>query len=152
MIGDAGEEVLEVGPDQLFQRDEMVGRPHRHPAGEDLGHLDPGEALLPIRARQHDRDGEAQVRDVGEGMRRIDRQRGQHREDILLEVAVEGVAVLGAHVDQVEEMDPAQRQFGPEQTLARAMARLEVAHDGADGAQLRFRCHAVVACARRTRR
>ncbi len=139
------EELFEVGADQLFQRHEMIGRPHRHPAGEDLGHLDPGESFLLFLAGQDYGDGEAQVRDVGEGMGRVHRQRRQHREDVFLEIAIEGLAVLGADVGQVEEVDPAQRQLGSEQALAGPVLGLEVSHHRADGPQLRFRGHSVVA-------
>ena len=62
----AREEVLEVGLDDLVDRHEVV-RLDLEQAGQDLGHLDPGEdALAGLGIAQADRDRQAQRRDVRE--------------------------------------------------------------------------------------
>ena len=52
-----------------------------------------GEILVVAPVGQRQRDGEAQIGNEGKGMRRIDRQRRQHRENLLVELGVEKVAV-----------------------------------------------------------
>ena len=84
---DAGEQRLQVGADDLLQRHERVGRRQRHPARQDLGHLDPREPLLAVGAAQHHGQREAEVRDVRERMARIDRERREHRKHVGLEIA-----------------------------------------------------------------
>ena len=90
----AREERFEMVADHQLQRHEAVGARERHPAGQDLRHLHPRETLLALVVPEHDRERDAQVRDVGEGMGRVDGQRRQDRIDLLLEVARE---VLGVH-------------------------------------------------------
>ena len=64
--------------------------------GRIFGHLHPGEALLAVGAAQHHGEREAEVRDVGEGMAGIDRERRQDREDVGVEVRVDVLAVGAA--------------------------------------------------------
>ena len=97
---DPGEERLEIAPDHLLQRHELVGQEKRHPARQDLGHLHPGEALLAIRAPEHDRERKAQVRDVGERMPWIHRERREDREDVGVEVGVEPGPLVRRYVPE----------------------------------------------------
>ena len=74
----AGEELVEVGGDELLEPDEVVaprawprpaGRPgarHGHQARQRRGHLDAGEELLAVLVAQQHRQVEAQVGDVRE--------------------------------------------------------------------------------------
>ena len=98
-ISTPGEERLEVGADHLLERDELVRRRERHPARQDLGHLDPGEALLAVRAAQHHGEREAQVGDVRERVARVDRERREDRKDVGVEVRVE--VRPGRHGDEL---------------------------------------------------
>ena len=55
--------------------------------GDVVGHLDPGEPLGPgLRVADDDARFSDEPGDVGERVRRVDRQRGQHREDLRGEV------------------------------------------------------------------
>ena len=77
-------QAVEVGHDELLGG-QIAALVDRHQTGEQVGHLDPGEAVLAglgIANEHGDRQGE--VGDVGEGMARVDRQRGEHGEDALL--------------------------------------------------------------------
>ena len=79
----------------------------RHPAGQDLGHLHPGKALFAVGVAQHHGQREAQVRDVGERVARIDRQRREDRKHVGLEVPVEVLPVRpGEVVTRMDEVDP----------------------------------------------
>ena len=61
-----------------------VGQPDE--ARQQRRHLDPGEPrLLSIRVADHHREVQREVGDVGERVGRVDRERGQHREDRGLE-------------------------------------------------------------------
>ena len=90
----AGEQLPEVGGDQLLDRQEphaRLSRSDRDEPGHVVGHLDPGEQLrrrrpgrAPTTARFSDRLG-----DVRERVRRVDGERGEHREDLLPEVGAQ---------------------------------------------------------------
>ncbi len=111
-----------MGGDHLFQRDEadrvVVGlRPSRAelPAAVRravrgdadqpryvLRDLHPREPLVvPAWAAYRDREVERQPADVGERVGRVDRERGQHGEDLLVEVPVQALLLdLGQIVPQ----------------------------------------------------
>ena len=83
----AGEEVFEVGRDDVLERDEAHGAHLRESTrGQHRRDLDPGE-VLPRRSSGCGRrpPGSATARDVGERVRRVDGERRQHREDAILE-------------------------------------------------------------------
>ncbi len=90
---DAREQHLQVRADHLLQRHEPVRRRERNPPRQDLRDLHSGEPLVAVGAAQHDGQREAQVRDVGERMARIDGERRQDGKYVGLEVAVQVVAV-----------------------------------------------------------
>ena len=71
-------------------RRRVGGRSTRMKPGQQRRHLDPGEVLVAGHGVAHD-DGEVQRQpgDVGERVRRVDGQRGQDREDLLAEHAVQ---------------------------------------------------------------
>ena len=75
----AREQPLEVLADHVLQRHEPLV-PQRHEPAEDRRDLDPGEALLAgLRVADQHRQVEGEAGDVGEGVGRVDGQRGQHR-------------------------------------------------------------------------
>ncbi len=93
----AGEEVFEVIRDDEFEGDiprpVAVARDPDEPR-EHRRNLEPGEVLTPrAGVADADRQVERQPRDVREGVRRVDRERHQHGEDLRLEVLV-GVRLL----------------------------------------------------------
>ena len=142
---DARKQRFQVGPDDLLQGDEMIRGRQRDPAGQDLGHLDPGESLVAVAPTKHHGEGEAQVRDVGKGMPGIDRERGEDREDIGVEVAVQMLPVGAGEVGDVPVQDDAVRRQGREHLghQAVAMAHHHLAHGAGDGADLGLGGHAV---------
>ena len=86
----AGKQPVEIKRDHFFQRNEAhalfgVGQPdeaaqlrrHRDQGGKGL-------AVAPVGQRQS--DGETQIGNEGKGMRRIDRQRRQHRKNLFGEL------------------------------------------------------------------
>ena len=77
----AGEELREVGGDDVLERDEpLLG--HWQEPRKVRRHLDPGEVLGGrSRVANDDREVEREPGDVRERVRGVDRQRSQHRED-----------------------------------------------------------------------
>ena len=81
----AREERVEVGGDDLLEQD-VGARRHLPQARQDGRHLDAREAALAgARVAHRDRQRQRQVADVGEGVRGVDRERRQHREDLVHE-------------------------------------------------------------------
>ena len=89
----AGEELVEVGGDELLEPHEVAlaarrsvgGRPcrgHRDQARQRARHLDAGEELLAVRVAQQHGEVEAQVGDVGERPAGVEGERCEHREDV----------------------------------------------------------------------
>ena len=104
----AGEELPEVGGDQLLDRQEPDAGRRRRPAvaprtkrGTLLGTLTRANSSGPPSGSRTD-DGEVQRQagDVREGVRRVDRQRGQHREDLLAEVGAQPLPLGGSRSTQ----------------------------------------------------
>jgi hypothetical protein len=48
----AGEQLVEVGGDDLLEGHEALAVGHHHEPGQQVGHLDPGEAALPVSGRR----------------------------------------------------------------------------------------------------
>jgi hypothetical protein len=94
----AGEQLPQVRGDQLLQRQEtdapgstVHSGPYCRIHGDEPGHvgrhLDAGEQLrTAVRIADDDREVQRESRDVRERVGRVDRQRGQHREDLFAEV------------------------------------------------------------------
>ena len=101
----AGEEALEVLADDVLQRHEPLVA-ERHEPVEDRRHLDPGEVLL-VGLRVPDRHGEVerQAGDVGEGVRRVDRERGEDGEDPVLEQLLAELLLVPVEVAPAHQLD-----------------------------------------------
>ncbi len=85
----AGEQLVEVGGNELLQGKEALPVGHHHEARQDGRHLHPGEAGgtgvgIPHENRQIERE----VADVGERMGGIHRQRSENGEHLLTELLV----------------------------------------------------------------
>ena len=108
----AGEEPLEVLADDVLERHEPLVA-ERHEPVEDRRHLDPGEVLLAGLgvADQHG-EVEREPGDVGERVRRVDGQRGEHREDPLLEQPLAVLLLLAVEVVPADQLDAGVGQRG----------------------------------------
>ena len=89
------------------------------------------------------RHGEAEARDEGEGVRRIDRQRRQQREDVAEEVILEPAALRLAEVVAVDEHDASLRQAGAQIAPDRLLVGCERRNRLVDEQELLGRRHAV---------
>ena len=102
----AWKECLQVQSDHVLERHEPRFLRQRDEAGQDRRHLHAREALLPaLRIAHGDREVERQVRDVWERVSRVDRERGEHREDLLPEDGVELAQLLLAHLIGADDAD-----------------------------------------------
>ena len=142
---DAGEEGPEMGADQVLERDEMVRRQQRDPAGKQPGDFHARETALATMIGERHREREREIRDVRERVRRVYRQRSDDREDLRLEVVLE-VHALGVRelVIPLVNPDPVIGERGED--VVDQAARVLVDHDPdclADGGQLLRRCHAL---------
>jgi hypothetical protein len=133
-----GEEPVEVGGDDLLERDEAFAVGQHDEAGQDRRHLDPREAGLG-RAGVADEHGEVerQVGDVGERVGRVHRQRGQDREDLVLEDVHEVLAVVVVELLPLRVADPLLAERGDHLVAEhRGVAHRQLADDLTDRAQL----------------
>ncbi len=103
----AGEQLVEVRGDDVLERDEPGALPSiGHEPRQQRRHLDPGEVLAAGRAVAHEhREVEREPGDVRERVRRVDRQRGQHRVDPLAEEVVQLLALVGVELRPVQDLD-----------------------------------------------
>ena len=87
----AGEQRRHVRGDDLLDEHEPVGADADEPR-QQRWDLHPGEVLPSAFSVAHDdREVQRQPGDVGERVGRVDRERGQHREDVLVEQRVGGL-------------------------------------------------------------
>ena len=102
----AGEERVEVGGDHLLEGHETLTVGHHHEARQGGRDLHPGDTPLPRGGVLHlDHQVERQVRDVGERVSRVDRQRREDRIDLALEDVDQVLAVVIIERGPVGETD-----------------------------------------------
>ncbi|OPZ52057.1 MAG: hypothetical protein BWY91_02474 [bacterium ADurb.BinA028] len=141
----AGEQLVEVDRDDVFQGDEpgplgavvIAGLEHPKEPGQHRRHLDPGEVLRTgLGVDQDDGEVERKTRDVGERVGRVDGQRGEHREDLLAEQPVQRralglVEVAPAHdadalfVQRRTDLVPEDPRVHPHEFLRRVLDPVE---------------------------
>ena len=138
----AGEQLGEVHRDDLLERHEALAVGQHHEPGQQRRHLDPGEApLAGVRIADDHAQVQRQRRDVGERVARIDRQRGEHREDAALELVGEPLPVVvvelgpageaNAHLCQRPADGPQEQLVGPGgQPACPGQDRLELLRGG----------------------
>ena len=121
---------------------------HVHQARHVVGHLDPGEPLgAALRIAHGDREVEREPGDVGERVRGVDRERGEHREDLGEEVLREPAAlVVGRGRSSAGSGCPARRAPG------RRASRNTRACALGDGLAARRRCGPAARAGRGRRR
>ena len=101
----AREQSLEVLADDVLQRDEPLVA-ERHEALEDRRDLDPREVLgAGLGVAHDDREVEREPGDVGERVRRVDGERGQHREDPVLEEPLGHLLLVAVEVGPPHQAD-----------------------------------------------
>ncbi len=121
----------------------MIGQGHQ--AGQERGDLDPGDPLLSgLRSLDPHHQVQRQVRDVGEGVARVDRHRGEDGEDAAHEEVAEVSAVgLGQRVP-VGQRHPGRGQFRTDLVEeGRAVPGHQLGGPGGDGGQLLAGAHPV---------
>ncbi len=140
-----GEDAIEMMGDHVLEQDEPMAVAQRIEAGEERRHLHPGERqLVAVAVFEIDGEVQRQIGDVGERMQRIDRERRQHREDLVFELV--GQVRLVGRPEVVPRLDPDVRLV--EQWLDVAPVELvdgvvDLDHTFRDGLELLVRCHPV---------
>ena len=111
----AGEKPVDEEPDHVLQRDVAdgafagIGQPQE--AVERHGKpKQPGHRLPPGRAEELQPDGEAEIGNEGEGVRRVDRKGREHREDRGEEFPLEPDAVLPRQLAGPHDLDVFRRE------------------------------------------
>ena len=108
----AGEELIDVGEDQVLDEHEPVALGQSDVAAEHVGHLQAGEAPVVVdRVAQDDAEAHRQVRDVRERVPGIDGQRREHREDPIFELPGEVLLVAPRELVPREDLDPLGREL-----------------------------------------
>ena len=112
----AGEQLPQV------HRDQVLHRQHPHArlvpvdpdeAGHVVGHLHPGEQLgAAVRVADRHRQVQRPPGDVRERVRRVHRERGQHREDLLPEVGAQPLPLGVAQLAPAQDADALVGQLG----------------------------------------
>ena len=127
----AGEQLAEVRGDQFLQRQERrraagaVGL-DADQARHVVRHLDPGEVLgAALRVAHGDGQVERQAGDVGERVRRVDRQRREDREDLLGEVVGQPQLVGAGQVGPGDDADAVLGQLRAQVVQERAGVLLD---------------------------
>ncbi len=139
----------QVQSDHILERDVALGPDSRKIEGDearqDRRHLDSGEPLLlALRVADHHRQVERKVRDVGERVTRVDRQRRQHREDLLPEDGVQLAQLLLADLLPAHQRDPGFGEGGHDLAVVDPELAIDQPFDPvADRPQLLQRRHAV---------
>ena len=108
----ADEQLGQVRRDHVFQRHEPV-LAHGEEAGQQRRHLHPGEhGHAGVRVGHHDRQAEREARDVGERVRRVHDQRGEHRVDPVPEQCLQVLLLVGGKLLPAQDLDALRRQGG----------------------------------------
>jgi hypothetical protein len=116
----AGEERIQVRGDHVLERDERaVALADREEAPEQLlRHLHAGDDLVAaVGVAQQHREAEREVGDVGEGPPHADHQRGEGREDLVVEAGPDLLALGLARAVQGEDLDPVLLEGGAKRPL-----------------------------------
>ena len=115
-----------------------------HEAREGVRHLDAGKALALHGVVYHDREVEAEVGDVREGVRRVEGQRRQYREDLFGEEAAQALSLRWVEVAAGADHDAGFAELRQQVLAPQVLHRRElVAQDLADRGELLRRAHAV---------
>ena len=148
MVGDdlhAGKQRGEVQRDHVLERDVALALDQRDETRQDRRHLDARKALLlALGVADDHRQVEREVRDVGERVARVDRQRSEHRKDLLAEHRVKLTQLLLADVLAAHQRDARVRERRDDLAVVdRQLASDQALDPGPDCPQLLQRGHAV---------
>ena len=101
------EQRLHVQSDHVLERNVAAALGQGDQPRQHRWDLDPGEVLLvALRVANDHREVQRKVRDVRKRMRGVDRERGQHGEDLLAKDRVELAQLLLGHVLPAHDGDP----------------------------------------------
>ena len=110
-LGEAGKKLVEVGDDRGFDGDESDRRAFAWKRDEARqgrrDHQQFGQLLALAAAGQAEHQTEAAVGNEREGMRRVDRLRGQHRQNLLAKVIRQPTRLLDAEPVGGDHLKPA---------------------------------------------
>jgi hypothetical protein len=135
------EQDIQVRSDDLLDGDEPLTVRHLDEPGEQRRDLDAREAPFPAgRVPDEGCEVERQRRDVGERMRRIDREWREHREDPLAEQLAEVLSVGGVELGPTHEPHSLLLERRPEVVdPQRVRAAVELRHPFRDASELFLR-------------
>jgi hypothetical protein len=124
-----GEQGVQVTGDDLLERDQRVGRDLDEPRQDLLRDLDARvDLLVEIGVVQPHDQAERQVRDIGERTAVADRERRQHREDLLAEMTRDQ-ALWGGGLLAADDPDAVLGELGPHDLgELPGLAAVELAH------------------------
>ena len=143
------EELADVVLDDAPEQDEITSAllglvAEGNVAGKNARHLDHGQIRIDPLALEMDDDVQTLVQELREGMRRVDRQRRQHRKDPIVEKLLD-VGPLGFRkVGVVVKADVLGGELGLDLLVPAAVLVGDLtAHAFQDGGELRLGGHAV---------
>jgi len=148
MVGDhlhAGEERVQAGGDHLLHRDEASSIGHRDETRQQRRYLDSRESVLALARLTHQHSQvQREVGDVREGVSRVDRERGQHREDAILEESRQPIGVIALELGGADDADAVHVELRHDLVAEDlGLAGHRVVHLLADGMELLGGAHAV---------
>src|ERR1700730_401909 len=131
----AREKCIQMGADNLLERNEVIFLSKRNPAGQALRHLDAGEAGYSGGGVVNlNRDRERKVGDVWKWMARIDGEGREYRKDLGFEKLVDSLRFGFIQVAHRNDLDPVLLELGQQhlvQTLPLLLHEIgDVLRDG----------------------
>src|SRR5205823_7912203 len=141
----SGKECAEIRADDFLEWNEVHrASGNRYPPRKTFRHLHAGEVILAsLRVADLDGKRERQVRDVGEGMPRVDGERRQHREHLRLEVLVDRAPLSRRQVGNADEANAVRGKLLEQLLKATSLDRELFAHHAIDRVELLLRCQTI---------
>ncbi len=147
---EAGKELVEELADHLLERQEADSLAGQADEARDRGR-DQEQRLHPVAvaaALQLQRQAQAEIGDEGKGMRRIDGERRQHRENLGLEALGQEGVILGRKLVRLDHRDSSGGHFAFERGPGLLLILHQLAGATVDGGELLRRGQPVLARSR----
>ena len=140
-----GEDPVEAHQHDLFQQHEAGAGAGQPDEALELGRQrdQHRHRLLAMRVSQAEGDGSGAIGEEGEGMGRIDGERGQHRIDIGDELRLQPVAIGAAEIGRAQNLDRMDAEPLLELAPAFLLGLVQARHRPFDQGELLFRCTVV---------
>ena len=137
----AGEEAMDEQRHRLFEADETIlavlVRRQPDEALDRAWHAQERRHAMAVGLARHlQGDGQAEIGDEGERVRRVDGERGQHREDRIEEIVLQPFAVGVADLGGIDKVDVGLVQFAAQHRPAHLLVGGEAGAGFPDGAEL----------------